>query len=158
MLSHNRTRLILFFATTIAALITTGVCAEQRAPTASEKPAISTRVPNIPPGTFPDQVTKSLTKKLDGKTITYRYSSGRKYNIRFYDDRLTFKQPNNPKAPTVTLGYYAQEMSDDIYLVHWLAPGYTGHVALVIDLNKKQLFGSALMPGQYQLFDSATIE
>ena len=158
MLNQKLSRKKVIVVTAIFTLLATAVCAEQQKPPAPEKPAISTKVPNIPPGTFPDQVTKALTKKLDGKTVTYRYSSGRKYQLRFYDDRLTFKQPDNPKAPTLTLGYYAQEMDNNVYLVHWLAPGYTGHVALVIDLNKKQLFGSALMPGQYQLFDSAIIE
>jgi hypothetical protein len=123
----------------------------------SDKPPITTKVPQIPPGTFPDQIGGPYSKALDGHMIEYSYSSGRKYRLKFYDDRVTFEQLNNPKAHKITLEYLCREIGEQQFLVHWLAPGYTGHVALIIDFKQNKIFGSALMPGNYQLFDVATI-
>jgi hypothetical protein len=44
-----------------------------------------------------------------------------------------------------------------MYLVHWLVPGRIGHVSLIVDLASMKIHGSALMPGQMELFEEGPI-
>ena len=78
--------------------------------------------------------------------IEYTYSSGRAYELTFYDDRVTFAQLNTP-APKITLPYLARPLADQMYLVHWLVPGRIGHVSLIVDLASMRIHGSALDAG-----------
>jgi hypothetical protein len=122
----------------------------------SHKPEILTTPPNIPAGKFPDEVNLENATDLDGLVIEYSYSSGRAYELTFYDDRVTFAQLNTP-APTITLPYRARPLADQMYLVHWLVPGRIGHVSLIVDLASMRIHGSALMPGQMELFEEGPI-
>ena len=126
------------------------------APAHADKPDILTKAPNIPAGTFPDEVNLETATDLDGLVINYTYSSGRAYELTFYDDRVSFEQLDTP-APILTLPYLARPIADDIYLVHWMVPGRIGHVSLVIDLATNRIHGSALMPGQMELFEEGPI-
>ena len=119
-------------------------------------PEILTTPPNIPAGTFPDEVNLQNAVDLDGLVIEYTYSSGRAYELTFYADRVSFSQLNTP-APTLTLPYLARPIADEIYLVHWMVPGRIGHVSLVVDLATNRIHGSALMPGQMELFEEGPI-
>jgi len=56
------------------------------------------------------------------------------------------------------LRYRARELRERQYLVHWLLPGRVGAVALVFDLEHKRVDAAALMPGQFELFDRATLD
>ena len=120
------------------------------------KPDILTKAPNIPAGKFPDEVNLENATDLDGLVIEYTYSSGRAYELTFYDDRVTFAQLNTP-APKITLPYLARPLADQMYLVHWLVPGRIGHVSLIVDLASMRIHGSALMPGQMELFEEGPI-
>lgn len=121
-----------------------------------EKPEILTQPPQIPAGTFPDEVNLENTVDLEGLVVRYTYSSGRAYELTFYDDRVSFEQKNTP-APVITLPYRAREIASEMYLVHWLVPGRIGHVSLVLDLEGQRIHGSALMPGQMELFEEGPI-
>ena len=116
------------------------------------KPDILTTPPKIPAGKFPDEVNLTNAVDLDGLVIEYTYSSGRAYELTFYDDRVSFAQLNTP-APVITLPYHARPIAEDIFLVHWLVPGRIGHVSLIVDLATNRIHGSALMPGQMELFE-----
>ena len=120
------------------------------------KPEILTTPPNVPAGAFPDEVNLESAVDLDGLVIEYTYSSGRAYELTFYDDRVTFAQLNTP-APRITLPYRARPLADQMYLVHWLVPGRIGHVSLIVDLESMRIHGSALMPGQMELFEEGPI-
>jgi hypothetical protein len=121
-----------------------------------DKPAILTEAPKIPPGALPDEVDHEATIDLDGLNLTYTYSSGRSYRLRFYDDRVSFSQLDTP-APTLTVPYLARRITDAITLVHWMVPGRVGHVSLVIDLDARRIHASALMPGAMELLDGGPI-
>jgi hypothetical protein len=123
---------------------------------AQDKPEILTTPPKIPAGKFPDEVNLNGAANLDRLEIEYTYSSGRAYRLKFYDDRVSFSQLNTP-APTLTLPYLAREIGEEMYLVHWMVPGRIGHVSLVLDLAGKTIHGSALMPGQMELFEQGPI-
>ena len=120
------------------------------------KPEILTTPPNIPPGKFPDEINLDNATDLDGLVIEYTYSSGRSYELTFYDDRVSFAQLNT-QAPVLTLPYLARPIAEDIYMVHWMVPGRIGHVTLVVDLVTNRIHGSALMPGQMELFEEGPI-
>jgi hypothetical protein len=120
------------------------------------KPEILTTPPNISAGKFPDEINLDNVTDLDGLVIAYTYSSGRAYELTFYDDRVSFAQLNTP-APVLTLPYLARPIADDIYMVHWMVPGRIGHVTLIVDLVTNRIHGSALMPGQMELFEEGPI-
>lgn len=42
-----------------------------------------------------------------------------------------------------------------MYMANWMTPGRQGHVALVLDLEMKQVTCGALMPDKFELFDTA---
>lgn len=76
--------------------------------------------------------------------------------MKFYDDRVSFSQLNTP-APTLTIPYLARETDPDTYMVHWMVPGRIGHVTLILDLEDAKMFGSALMPGKMEMFQTGAI-
>lgn len=122
-----------------------------------EKPSILTQAPNIPAGVLPDEVDLSNVVNLEELEIQYTYSSGRAYQLKFYDDRVSFTQLEAGNIPTLTVPYRARKISRDMFLVHWLVPGRIGHVSLILDLENKLIHASALMPGQMELFDGGPI-
>lgn len=122
-----------------------------------EKPSILTQAPNIPAGAFPDEVDLSHAFNLEALEIQYTYSSGRAYQLRFYDDRVSFTQLEAGNIPTLTVPYRAKKIGNDMFLVHWLVPGRIGHVSLILDLDNNLIHASALMPGQMELFDGGPI-
>jgi hypothetical protein len=123
-----------------------------------QKPEIATTPIHFEPGSIPDEVGGRRTMELDGHEFEYQYSTGRRYRIRFYDDRVSFQLLSKDSQPIRTLPYLARKIRDGMYFVHWMVPGRTGHVALLIDLPQKTVHVAALMPAQQEMFDEATIE
>lgn len=124
----------------------------------AEKPEIAEVAIEIASGTFPDEIGGGTTTDLDGSEFEYQYSTGRRYRLRFYDDRVTFQLLSRNAQPERTLPYLAMKIREGQFLVHWMVPGRIGHVALVIDLETRLVHVAALMPGQQELFDQAGIE
>ncbi len=87
------------------------------------------------------------TQKLDGKDITYQYTSGRSYHVKFEPKGLSYQYLIG-SAPTRWWGpftYTAFEVYQNVYMVSWYEKGYGDHVTLLIDFNQKILYGSALI-------------
>jgi len=87
------------------------------------------------------------THKLDGKEITYNYTSGRSYHVKFESKGISYQYLTG-SAPTKWWGafpYRAFEVYKNVYMVSWYEEGYGDHVTLLIDFNKKILYGSALI-------------
>ncbi|MBW5435778.1 hypothetical protein FXB41_13575 [Bradyrhizobium canariense] len=124
----------------------------------ADKPEIAHTPIYVEPGSRPDEVGGRLTTKLNGHAFEYEYSTGRRYRLVFYDDRCSFQLLSLENQPVRTLSYLAREIRKDMFLVHWMVPGRSGHVALVIDLKERAVHVAALMPGQQELFDEAPIE
>lgn len=109
-----------------------------------------------------DIVVGSDTAMMDGVTLEYRYSSGREYRLDFTAEQVTFTMLAAPVfrpefAIPVSLPYLARTIRDQLVMVHWMVPGRSGHVTLMIDFAAGSIFVSALMPFKMEFFDVAEI-
>jgi hypothetical protein len=107
-----------------------------------------------------DLIGGPTTTDLAGACLVYRYSTGPKFRLAFTNETVTFQLQTDPDtaSPGGTLPYRARKLRDELYLVHWIPPSRTVHVALVIDLARREIHVSGLMPGRIEFFDVATIE
>jgi hypothetical protein len=125
--------------------------------TSPDLAAIVTESVIIEPGSMPDEIGGPSTQTLDGLHLEYTYQTGRCYQLRFGKENVSFLLLNQLNAIERTLPYRAREIFPEVYLVHWLVPGRTGHVSLVIDFTKNIVHVAALMPGKVEFFDIAEI-
>jgi hypothetical protein len=111
--------------------------------------------PGEPPPMPPDEIVGPFTQDLAGVSLTYRYSTGGDYYITYGTDTVTFRLPlpDGTHTPPITVPYYARKLRPKIYMVHWINPERTVHVTQVLDAKNREVNVSALMPGQWQLFD-----
>lgn len=54
--------------------------------------------------------------------------------------------------------YRARKLRENLYLAHWMIAGREGHITLVFDLDRKVVNCASLMPGKFELFESAQFE
>jgi len=115
----------------------------------------------------PDEIGGPTTKEMKGLHLLYKYTSGREYQLDFDADTVTFLMHHDPQGKPGevftpgTLHYMARRIRPGLYLVHWLnrSPEMGNiHVALIIDLQKRVLYASAIMPLGFELFDMAKFE
>jgi len=87
------------------------------------------------------------THKLDGKEITYNYTSGRSYHVKFTPKGISYQYltGTSPSSWWGPFPYTAFEIYKNVFMVSWYEEGYGDHVTLLIDFNKKILYGSALI-------------
>ncbi|KAL3460161.1 hypothetical protein BJX64DRAFT_300820 [Aspergillus heterothallicus] len=124
-------------------------------PTPSDNVAV-----NIPdPEHWPDKVGGPETTGMVGRTFEYQYPTGPQYRISFGKEPVYFTVPEQADGTKViAIKYRQRALRPEQYLVHWIIPGRTGHVALVFDLEAKHVDCAALMPvGLFELFDRATL-
>lgn len=113
---------------------------------------------------LPDKIGGPTTKDLAGRTFEYQYSSGIGYRLSFDEENVYFIPSDPPEAfrragkRYLSLPYRARSIRDGLYLVHWLIAGRSGHVTLIIDLERQEVHSAALMPGKFELFDIASID
>jgi len=100
-----------------------------------------------------------LTRELDGTKITYEYTSGRSYNVRFEAAGVSYRYLTGPKPETWwgPFPYQAFRVRDNVYFTSWFEEGYGDHVTLLIDFNKRILYGSAILRGEEVHFHGAKI-
>jgi MoaF N-terminal domain len=106
----------------------------------------------------PDEIGGPSTKELAGTKLLYQYSTGRKYQLNFDPDQVTFIFVKDPEARPMSLPYRARKIRENLYLVHWINREGHIHVALLLDFERRQVHVSALMPGGIEFFDIAEIE
>ncbi|GAA0782998.1 MULTISPECIES: phenolic acid decarboxylase [Pseudomonadati] len=87
------------------------------------------------------------TESLEGTQITYEYTSGRKYNVKFEKEGISYQYLTGSKPDTWwgPFNYQAFEVSNNQYFVSWYEDGYGDHVTLLINFKDKILYGSALI-------------
>ena len=87
------------------------------------------------------------THKLDGKEITYEYTSGRSYHVKFTPKGISYQYltGTSPSSWWGAFPYIAFEVYPNVYMASWYEKGYGDHVTLLIDFNQKVLYGSALL-------------
>ncbi len=90
---------------------------------------------------------KEETHKLNGKDITYQYTSGRSYHVKFESEGISYQylSGSSPSSWWGPFKYTAFEVYKNVYMVSWYEKGYGDHVTLLIDFNKNVLYGSALI-------------
>ncbi len=99
------------------------------------------------------------TRMLNGTSITYEYTSGRSYNVKFEEQGVSYRYFAGPK-PEKWWGpfpYKAFEVEKNMYYASWFEQGYGDYVTLLINFNNQLLYGSAILSGNEVHFHGARI-
>jgi hypothetical protein len=99
------------------------------------------------------------TESLNGTNITYDYTSGRSYNVKFEEKGVSYRYLSGSK-PEIWWGpfpYQAFEVENNIYLASWFEEGYGDYVTLLINFNNNLLYGSAILSGETVHFHGAKL-
>jgi len=99
------------------------------------------------------------TRKLNGTNITYNYTSGRSYNVKFEEEGVSYRyltgsQPVKWWGP---FPYKAFEVENNVYLASWFEKEDGDYVTLLINFNNNILYGSAIIAGKTVHFYGARI-
>jgi hypothetical protein len=99
------------------------------------------------------------TRELNGTSITYLYSSGRSYNVKFEEVGVSYRYltGSKPDAWWGPFPYQAMRVSPDVYFLSWFEKGYGDHVTLLVDFSKRIVRGSALIAGDEVHFHGAKL-
>lgn len=101
----------------------------------------------------------SETRKLDGIDITYEYTSGRSYHVKFEKEGVSYRYLTGSK-PDKWWGpfpYKAFEIQSSVFMASWFEEGYGDYVTLVVNFDNKLLYGSAIISGEEVHFHGAKI-
>lgn len=112
----------------------------------------------IPFFSFADELAKE-TQKLDGINISYQYTSGRAYHVKFEPEGISYQYLTGSK-PSIWWGpfpYSAFEVQSNQYMASWFEKGYGDYVTLLINFNNNLLYGSAIISGEEVHFHGAKI-
>lgn len=99
------------------------------------------------------------TRGLNGTAITYNYTSGRSYNVKFEEAGVSYRYLTGSK-PDQWWGpfpYQAFQVESDTYLASWFEEDYGDYVTLLINFNSKLLYGSAILSGKTVHFHGANL-
>ncbi len=99
------------------------------------------------------------THKLDGSNITYHYTSGRSYNVKFEKAGISYRYltGSKPEKWWGPFPYKAFEVEKNVYYASWFEKGYGDYVTLLINFNNNLLYGSAILSGATVHFHGAHI-
>ena len=101
----------------------------------------------------------ALTRDLNGTNITYHYTSGRSYNVKFEEAGVSYRylSGSKPEKWWGPFPYQAFEVEKNVYLAAWFEEGYGDYVTLLINFNNNLLYGSAILSGSTVHFHGARI-
>lgn len=102
---------------------------------------------------------KKPTSALDGKDITYSYTTGREYNLRFKDGAVSYRYLSGSK-PDKWWGpfpYKAFEVDENTFMLAWFERDYGDYVTLLVNFDNRLIYGSALLGGEKVHFHGATL-
>ena len=100
------------------------------------------------------------TRALNGINITYHYSNGRSYNVKFEDEGISYRylSGSKPEKWWGPFPYQAYEVEPQIFFTSWFEEGYGDYVTLLVNFNNNLLYGSAIIAGKSVHFHGAKIE
>lgn len=100
-----------------------------------------------------------LTQELNSTNITYNYTSGRSYNVKFEEQGLSYRYltGSKPEKWWGPFPYQAFKVENKVYLASWFEEGYGDYVTLLINFNNNLLYGSAILSGKKVHFHGAKI-
>lgn len=99
------------------------------------------------------------TRNLNGTDISYIYTNGRSYNVKFEEDGVSYRylSGSKPEKWWGPFPYQAIQVENDIYYASWFEKGYGDYVTLLINFNNSLLYGSAILSAKDVHFDGAKI-
>lgn len=99
------------------------------------------------------------TLNLNGTDITYSYTSGRSYNVKFEEEGVSYLYltGSKPKKWWGPFPYQAFQVENNVYFASWFEKGYGDYVTLLINFNNRLLYGSAILSGKTVHFHGAKI-
>ena len=99
------------------------------------------------------------SRELNSTNITYNYTSGRSYNVKFEEQGVSYRYltGSKPEKWWGPFPYQTFKVEDDVYLASWFEEGYGDYVTLLINFNNNLLYGSAILSGKTVHFHGAKI-
>jgi len=99
------------------------------------------------------------TRKLNGIDMTYNYTSGRSYNVKFEEKGVSYRYltGSKPEAWWGPFPYKAFEIDNNEFYASWFEEDYGDYVTLLINFNNNLLYGSAILSGGNIHFHGAQI-
>lgn len=99
------------------------------------------------------------TRDLDGTRITYDYTNGRSYNVKFEKEGVSYRYLTGSKPNTWwgPFPYQAMKVSDQLYFASWFEEGYGDYVTLLINFDENIIHGSAIIRGEDVHFHRAKL-
>ena len=106
-----------------------------------------------------ESIADELTADLHGTEITYHYSSGRQYNVKFEASGASYRylSGSKPDAWWGPFPYQAIRIEPQVYFLSWFEKGYGDYVTLLVNFNRKSVHGSAILRGEEVHFHQATL-
>jgi hypothetical protein len=104
------------------------------------------------------EVGSVLTQELAGTTLTYHYEGGRRYDVRFSAETISWKRLDVPGREWESgTPYIARKISDNLFYVNWHRPERVEYITILFDFDKRVMYTSALLEGKERHFESAKI-
>lgn len=99
------------------------------------------------------------TSALNSTNITYNYTSGRSYNVKFEEAGVSYRYltGSKPNKWWGSFPYQAFEVESNVYYASWFEKDYGDYVTLLINFNNNLLYGSAILSGKTVHFHGANI-
>jgi len=100
-----------------------------------------------------------LPDKLLGMNIQYKYANDREYNVKLEEDGLSYRYASGSK-PDKWWGkftYHHAVLENKNHVVSWHEVDYDDYITLIIDFERKTLFGSGIIKGEEVHFQPAVI-
>jgi len=98
-------------------------------------------------------------RKLNNTQITYQYTSGRSYHVKFEEAGVSYRYltGSKPEKWWGPFPYKAFEVDAKVFMASWFEAGYGDYVTLLINFNNHLLYGSAIIEGKNVHFHGAKI-
>ena len=102
---------------------------------------------------------EETTRELNGSQITYHYSSGRAYNVKFEEQGLSYRYLTGSKPDTWwgPFPYQAIKLTNEQYFLSWFEKGYGDYVTLLVNYKNNTVHGSAILRGEEVHFHAAEL-
>ncbi|MDQ7084592.1 MAG: MoaF N-terminal domain-containing protein [Sulfurovum sp.] len=99
------------------------------------------------------------TRDLNSTNITYNYTSGRSYNVKFEEKGVSYRYltGSKPEKWWGPFPYQAFKIENNVYFTSWFEKGYGDYVTLLINFNNNLLYGSAILSGKIVHFHGAKL-
>lgn len=105
------------------------------------------------------QDAQAPTRALDGAQISYEYSSGRSYHVRFSAQGVSYRYltGSKPEKWWGPFPYTAFEVGPDQFMAAWFEEAYGDYVTLLINFDQRVIHGSAILRGEEVRFHPAKL-